>query len=104
MPSVVESVSGVRVSTSSSLIFRKAQVFYTAAVLFADYKLCQWRCNQLPINDEEGVNAIWSATHKRNSRFLLSTFLGLEGYVEGCARPSFGLTLTVSSCLTADCG
>ena len=56
-----------------------SKVFYTAAVLFADYKLCQWRCNQLPINDEEGINAIWSSTHKRNARFLLSTFLGLEG-------------------------
>ena len=63
----------------TGLFARKISVFYTATVLFADYKICQWRCNQLPLHDETGRDAIWSETHNRNSKFVMNQFITLEG-------------------------
>lgn len=66
-------------SPSLSLLYRKSQVFYCAAVVFADYQLCKWRCNQLSLKDDARRDAIWDETHARNAKFLTSQFLSLEG-------------------------
>ena len=65
--------------SSFGLLFRAGTVFYTAIRLFLDYKICQWRCNQLSDDAEERVNEIWERTHSRNAKFLCTKFVRLEG-------------------------
>jgi aarF domain-containing kinase len=79
--SIVDSLQGGRGKGSTGgLLYRRSQVFYTAARVFADYKICQWRCNQMGTDaDEDVVNAIWNQTHERNAKFLGAKFISLEG-------------------------
>jgi hypothetical protein len=79
--SIVDSLQGGRGKGSTGgLLYRRSQVFYTAARVFADYKICQWRCNQMGTDaDEDVVNAIWNQTHERNAKFLGDKFISLEG-------------------------
>jgi aarF domain-containing kinase len=71
----IPSPAGVR---GLPLLVRRAQVFYAATTVFADYKLCQWRCNQMDSNDVR-VDSLWDEAHARNARFLCNQFLNLEG-------------------------
>ena len=66
-------------SNTGGLLYRRGQVFYTAARVFADYKYVQWRCNQMKDADEAEINDIWNQAHERNAVFLGSKFISLEG-------------------------
>lgn len=66
-------------SNTGGLLYRRGQVFYTAARVFADYKLVQWRCNQMKDADEAEINDLWNQAHERNAVFLGSKFISLEG-------------------------
>ena len=39
--------------TQAALLFRKVQVFGTAARVFADYKILKWRCDQMDEGTDE---------------------------------------------------
>jgi hypothetical protein len=66
-------------SNTGGLLYRRGQVFYTAAVVFADYKYVQWKCNNMQDADEAVINEIWNRAHERNAEFLGNKFLSLEG-------------------------
>jgi hypothetical protein len=66
-------------SNSGGLLYRRGQVFYTAAVVFADYKYVQWKCNNMQDADEAVINEIWNKAHERNAEFLGNKFISLEG-------------------------
>lgn len=66
-------------SNSGGLLYRRGQVFYTAARVFMDYKIVQWRCNQMTDVDETVITDIWNEAHERNAKFLGSKFISLEG-------------------------
>jgi aarF domain-containing kinase len=77
--SIVDTINGSVGKTSGGLLYRRTQVFYAAARVFADYKICQWRCNQMQNADEAVINEIWNQTHERNAKFLGDKFISLEG-------------------------
>jgi hypothetical protein len=79
--SLVESIVGQRANDVSrlGLFSRQSQVFYAAASVFIDYKICQWRANRLPDSDEDKKEEIWDRAHERNSKYLCTKFVGLEG-------------------------
>ena len=79
--SIVDTFAGNRGKGSSTggLLYRRGQVFYTAARVFADYKYVQWRCNQMQNADEAVITDIWNKAHERNAEFLGSKFISLEG-------------------------
>ena len=66
-------------SNTGGLLYRRGQVFYTAAVVFADYKYVQWKCNNMQDADEAVINDIWNKAHERNAEFLGNKFISLEG-------------------------
>ena len=66
-------------NNSGGLLYRRGQVFYTAARVFMDYKIVQWRCNQMTDVDESVITDIWNEAHERNAKFLGSKFISLEG-------------------------
>ena len=66
-------------NNSGGLLYRRGQVFYTAARVFMDYKIVQWRCNQMTDVDEAVITDIWNEAHERNAKFLGSKFISLEG-------------------------
>lgn len=66
-------------SNTGGLLYRRGQVFYTAAVVFADYKYVQWKCNNMQDADEAVINEIWNKAHERNAEFLGNKFISLEG-------------------------
>ena len=61
------------------LLLRSITVFWTAFRLFADYKLVQWRTNQMAEEQEDKSEALWEAAHARNAAFLFRQFVALEG-------------------------
>ena len=63
----------------SELFVRSVQVFWTAGRLFLDYKILQWRTNQMTEEQEERSEELWEAAHLRNADFLYSQFVSLEG-------------------------
>ena len=83
--SIVDSVLGPRWNKASpimgpGLLLRKIQVFCAAASVFVDYKICQWRCNQIDVpNSDVMIDDIWNRTHERNARYLCDSFISLEG-------------------------
>ena len=66
-------------SNTGGLLYRRGQVFYTAARVFVDYKIVQWRCNQMTDVDEKVITDIWNEAHERNAKFLGNKFISLEG-------------------------
>ena len=64
---------------SAKLLLRKAEVFATAIRVFGDYKLLQWRCNQIADTPEgeELKNKLWDQAHERNAVYLYSKFSSL---------------------------
>lgn len=70
--SIVDSYNGERGRGNGGLLlYRRSQVFYAAIKVFADYKIVQWRCNQMnERKDEVVINTIWDQAHERNAKFL----------------------------------
>ena len=67
--------------SSASLLYRKYEIFAIAAKVFTDYKLLQWRCDQIAADTPEGealVNQLWEDAHTRNARFLYARFSSLK--------------------------
>ena len=61
-----------------SILARKVEVFATAARVFGDYKIVNWRTNQLGDEDEEKKNSMWDAAHDRNAKLLAEKFMSLH--------------------------
>ena len=84
---IVESIVGTdhkdfKIKTSKiSLASRKFQVYATSLKVFSDYKICQWRCNQISgstLDEENLINKLWDEAHERNSLYLYRKFVSLE--------------------------
>jgi predicted unusual protein kinase regulating ubiquinone biosynthesis (AarF/ABC1/UbiB family) len=61
------------------LFMRSLAVFWTAGRLFLDYKILQWRTNQMTAEQEELSDQLWESAHSRNAAFLYRQFVSLEG-------------------------
>lgn len=86
---IVESIVGINNNNDSkmvskiSLASRRFQVYSASLNVFADYKICQWRCNQITgtsTEDENIKDKLWNEAHDRNSIYLYNKFVSLEGY------------------------
>lgn len=83
-PSLVQSIVNDQTKfngSSFSLAYRRYEVFLTATRVFADYKLLQYRCDQID-DTEEGEklkDKLWDDAHQRNAEFLYSKFASLAG-------------------------
>ena len=76
---VLKSSRGM-VFVKSNLLLRKLEIFSTAARVFADYKILQWKCDNMedtPINDLR-KETLWNEAHDRNAKFLFEKFTNLE--------------------------
>jgi hypothetical protein len=61
------------------LMMRSISVFWTAGRLFLDYKILNWRTNQMTEDQAELSDELWEAAHSRNAQFLYTQFVALEG-------------------------
>ena len=63
---VAKEQHAMSVRSGYGLLLRRMQVFASSARVFADYKLCKWRTNQLDeVKDKEKIDKIWEKTHQR---------------------------------------
>ena len=82
-PSLVDEIVGNSIlsapPTASGLAWRRVEVYTAAARVFADYKICQWRCNQLGDSLESEVlsDELWNDAHERNANYLYNKFVSL---------------------------
>ena len=74
-------VDNPAILSSISLTYRMYDVFYTATRVFADYKIVQYRCDQIDDTEdgEKLKDKIWDEAHERNAQFLYSKFVSLAG-------------------------
>ena len=70
-----------KITSQISLASRRFQVYTTSLKVFSDYKICQWRCNQIlgtSAEEEDLKNKLWDEAHERNSLYLYNKFVSLE--------------------------
>lgn len=77
---ILEAKKKIEQQSGLALNMRKLDVFQTAARVFLDYKILQWRCDQMEDSaaSTQLKDILWDQAHERNAQFLYDKFTGLE--------------------------